>query len=88
MSEAKPTIGNYHFTTITPVLGVVRLKDGRSFVMADIPGLIEGAGEGVGLGHQFLRHVDRCRLLVHMVDVAGSAEAAIQSRISTSSMQS
>ena len=72
VSEAKPTIGNYHFTTITPVLGVVRLKDGRSFVMADIPGLIEGAGEGVGLGHQFLRHVDRCRLLVHMVDVAGS----------------
>ena len=72
VSEAKPTIGNYHFTTITPVLGVVRLKDGRSFVMADIPGLIEGAGEGVGLGHQFLRHVDRCRLLVHIVDVAGS----------------
>lgn len=72
VSEAKPTIGNYHFTTITPVLGVVRLKDGHSFVMADIPGLIEGAGEGVGLGHQFLRHVDRCRLLVHIVDVAGS----------------
>ena len=72
VSEAKPIIGNYHFTTITPVLGVVRLKDGRSFVMADIPGLIEGAGEGVGLGHQFLRHVDRCRLLVHIVDVAGS----------------
>ena len=72
VSEAKPTIGNYHFTTITPVLGVVRLKDGRCFVMADIPGLIEGAGEGVGLGHQFLRHVDRCRLLVHIVDVAGS----------------
>ena len=72
VSEAKPTIGNYHFTTITPVLGVVRLKDGRSFVMADIPGLIEGAGEGVGLGHQFLRHVDRCRILVHIVDVAGS----------------
>lgn len=72
VSEAKPTIGNYHFTTITPVLGVVRLKDGRSFVMADIPGLIEGAGEGVGLGYQFLRHVDRCRLLVHIVDVAGS----------------
>ncbi|WP_050698088.1 GTPase ObgE [Anaeromassilibacillus senegalensis] len=72
VSEAKPTIANYHFTTITPVLGVVRAKDGRSFVMADIPGLIEGAGEGVGLGHQFLRHVDRCRLLVHIVDVAGS----------------
>lgn len=72
VSEAKPTIANYHFTTITPVLGVVQLKNGSSFVMADIPGLIEGAGEGVGLGHQFLRHVDRCRLLVHVVDVSGS----------------
>lgn len=72
VSEAKPTIANYHFTTITPVLGVVRMKNGTSFVMADIPGLIEGAGEGVGLGHQFLRHVDRCRLLVHIVDISGS----------------
>lgn len=72
VSEAKPVIADYHFTTITPVLGVVRLEAGTSFVMADIPGLIEGAGEGVGLGHQFLRHVDRCRLLVHIVDVAGS----------------
>lgn len=72
VSEAKPTIANYHFTTITPVLGVVRLGEGNSFVMADIPGLIEGAGEGVGLGHQFLRHVERCRMLVHIVDVAGS----------------
>lgn len=72
VSEAKPTIANYHFTTITPVLGVVRMTEGRSFVMADIPGLIEGAGEGIGLGHQFLRHVERCRMLVHIVDVAGS----------------
>lgn len=72
VSEAKPIIADYHFTTITPVLGVVRMGPESSFVMADIPGLIEGAGEGVGLGHQFLRHVERCRLLVHMVDVSGS----------------
>ena len=72
VSDAKPNIANYHFTTITPVLGVVRMGEGSSFVMADIPGLIEGAGEGVGLGHQFLRHVDHCRLLVHIVDVSGS----------------
>ena len=72
VSEAKPEIGNYHFTTLSPVLGVVRIGEGSSFVMADIPGLIEGASEGVGLGHEFLRHVDRCRLLVHVVDVAGS----------------
>lgn len=72
VSEAKPEIANYHFTTITPVLGVVRMGEGQSFVMADIPGLIEGAGDGVGLGHKFLRHVERCRMLVHIVDVAGS----------------
>ena len=72
VSEAKPEIANYHFTTITPVLGVVRVAQGASFVMADIPGVIEGASEGVGLGHEFLRHVERCRLLVHVVDVAGS----------------
>ena len=72
VSEAKPNIANYHFTTLTPVLGVVSLGEGRSFVMADIPGLIEGAWEGRGLGHQFLRHVERCWMLVHIVDVAGS----------------
>lgn len=72
VSEAKPIIGNYHFTTITPVLGVVSMGEGSSFVMADIPGLIEGASDGIGLGHEFLRHVERCRMLVHIVDVAGS----------------
>ncbi len=72
VSEAKPEIANYPFTTITPVLGVVRLPEDRSFIMADIPGLIEGANKGAGLGHQFLRHVERCRLLVHVVDVSGS----------------
>lgn len=72
VSEAKPNIANYHFTTLTPVLGVVRMGEGSSFVMADIPGLIEGASEGVGLGHEFLRHVERCRMFVHVIDVSGS----------------
>lgn len=72
VSEAKPVIADYHFTTITPVLGVVTMGEGESFVVADIPGLIEGASDGVGLGHEFLRHVERCRMLLHIIDAAGS----------------
>lgn len=72
ISQAKPKIGDYHFTTIVPNLGVVSMGEGSSFVIADIPGLIEGASEGIGLGHQFLRHIERCRMLIHIVDVSGS----------------
>lgn len=71
-SNAKPRIANYHFTTLTPILGVVDLDDARGFVMADIPGLIEGAAEGAGLGHEFLAHIERTKLLIHVVDAAGS----------------
>lgn len=72
ISRAAPKIADYHFTTLEPSIGVVELSDNRAFVTADIPGLIEGASEGLGLGHEFLRHVDRCRLLIHVVDVSGS----------------
>ena len=74
VSKAHPKIANYHFTTLYPNLGVVYVDEGVSFVMADIPGIIEGAADGLGLGHDFLRHIDRCRLLVHVVDVAGSED--------------
>ncbi len=72
ISSAKPKIANYHFTTLSPNLGVVSIGEGKGFLAADIPGLIEGASSGLGLGHEFLRHVDRCRLLLHVVDLAGT----------------
>lgn len=74
VSSAKPKIANYHFTTLEPSLGVVKAKDGTTFVMADIPGIIEGASEGVGLGIKFLRHVERNRILLHVIDISGSED--------------
>ena len=72
VSKAKPEIAAYHFTTIVPNLGMVQVPDGRSFVMADLPGLIEGAAQGKGLGHEFLRHIERCRVIVHVVDMGAN----------------
>ena len=72
MTNARPKIANYHFTTLDPNLGVVDLEGSKGFVMADIPGLIEGASEGIGLGHEFLRHIERTKLMIHVVDAAGT----------------
>lgn len=71
VTNAKPKIANYHFTTLNPNLGVVDLDGGKGFVIADIPGIIEGASEGIGLGHEFLRHIERTKVIIHIVDAAG-----------------
>ena len=72
VTNARPKIANYHFTTLNPNLGVVDLDGGKGFVIADIPGLIEGASEGVGLGHEFLRHIERTKVIIHVVDAAST----------------
>ena len=72
MTNAEPKIANYHLSTLSPNLGVVDLEGAKGFVMADIPGLIEGASEGIGLGHEFLRHIERTKLMIHVVDAAGT----------------
>lgn len=87
VTNAEPKIANYHFTTLSPNLGVVDLEGCSGFVIADIPGLIEGASEGVGLGHEFLRHIERTRVMIHVVDVA-STEEEIRWMISTRSTKS
>lgn len=84
VTNAKPKIANYHFTTLNPNLGVVDLGEKQGFVIADIPGIIEGASEGVGLGIEFLRHIERTKVLIHIVDAA-STEAEIRSWISKQS---
>ncbi|EOS60575.1 obg family GTPase CgtA [Firmicutes bacterium M10-2] len=78
VTRAKPEIGDYPFTTITPNVGVVQTKDGRSFILADLPGLIEGASEGKGLGHQFLKHIERCRVIIHVLDMGGEERDPLQ----------
>ena len=88
VTNAQPKIANYHFTTLSPNLGVVDLDEGDGFVIADIPGLIEGASEGVGLGHEFLRHIERTKVMIHMVDAASVQKDVILWRILSRSTRS